>query len=161
MILETKETDSTKFFIKLLIKSKDSTTFRSIKHLGSMETCYRNITIVKDTLAFVVHTNRMTCIIDNFQIMFLCNSVNSFNITTITKNMYWHDSNSMIGNFLFNFLWIHSISLRIYINEYRCTSFPKYRINGCNESKRSCDNFPTFGIHSTNSHLKTYGTIYT
>ena len=56
MVLKAKETDSSQFFVNLLIQRKYATSFCGIEHLGGVEASYGNITLFEHAFTFIGST---------------------------------------------------------------------------------------------------------
>ena len=94
------------------------TTLNSVEHFCGMETKHRRIAEASRRHAFILYSKSMGGIIDYFQSILFCNSINFLYITEISINMYWHNCNSTIRNKILNFCNINGIIFFINITKY-------------------------------------------
>ena len=120
---EAKKTNTFHLCIQYGIVGITTTTLTGVQHLRSMVTGAGNITLRKHALAFITHTHRVACIVDNLQIMLLGYRFNRLDIAGITKHMHRHDSHSLIGDSSFNGSRIDIQRLGVDVCIHRCASF--------------------------------------
>ena len=95
------------------------TPFNCVEHFCSMEAKCRYVAIFQYGLSIHFDTKSMSCIVNDFQPIFVSNLLNTDNIAWFTITMDWHNCCCSGGYCDFNTIWIDATITRININKHR------------------------------------------
>jgi uncharacterized membrane protein len=73
--------------LQFFIVCDPTTPITRVEDFSSLKTTCTYISIIEDALSFILHAKTMGCIVNHFQIVFLCTFCYERHNTRITKNM--------------------------------------------------------------------------
>ena len=83
----------------------------------------------------------MSCIVNNFQTILVCDVLDCLGIAWFAINMNRHNSGGTWCDGRLNLVRIHIACCRVYIYKDRLASVPPDTMGCCHEAIRGCDNF--------------------
>ena len=126
-------------FLSLLIMHHHSASFQRIVDFGGMETERRQIALIQHRLTIHLHSKGMRGVIDDFQVVLVGNSLDTFHITGLPITMHRHDGCGMGCDGCFNLIRVNSTIGRVNVHKDWLATIPPngmgggYKAIGCSD----------------------------
>ena len=125
--------------LRLDVGADDSAPLERIEYLGGMKAEHAQIAVPQNTAIVTTNTERMSGVIDHFQVIDVSNLLNGINVARRTIAMNWHDCSGLGRDGCFDLRRIHIQGDRVDINKHWFQAVPQQRMGRRDEGIRRGD----------------------
>ena len=77
------------------IGAHDGAAFEGVEHLGGMKAQDRQIAVAQDAAGFIAHTEGVGCVVDDSQVVVVCDFLNGIDIAGVAVAVHRHDGRGL------------------------------------------------------------------